>query len=148
MKTITSLTAAAVLILGTLPAAADPETEGKETKGDKAGAHLFEELGLSEEQKSKVEEIMEAQKESRQKLFAEHRENPREARKQMQALREETEGELREVLSEEQFERLQELRKERWDRRGRRGGERQMSEGEGDHESKGRHKRGRGRSHH
>jgi Spy/CpxP family protein refolding chaperone len=148
MKTITSLTAAAVLILGTLPAAADPETEGKETRSDKASAHLFEELGLSEEQKSKVEEIMEAQKESRQMLFAEHRENPREARKQMKALREETDGELREVLSEKQFERFQELRKERWDRRGRRGGDRQMSEGEGDHESKGKHKRGRGRSHH
>ena len=148
MKTITSLTAAAVLILGTLPAAADPETEDQETRREKASAHLFEELGLSEEQKSKVEEIMEAQKESRQKLFAEHRENPREAREQMKALREETEGELKEVLNEEQFERLKELKKERWDHRGRRGGDRQMSEGEGDHESKGKHRRGRGRSHH
>ena len=42
MKTITSLTAAAVLILGTLPAAADPETEGKETKSGKASAHAGE----------------------------------------------------------------------------------------------------------
>ena len=148
MKTITSLTAAAVLILGTVPAAADPETEGKETKGGKASAHLFEDLGLSEEQKSKVEEIMEAQKESRQKLFAEHRENPREARKQMMALREETEGELREVLSEEQFERLKELRQKRLDRREGRGGDRQLSEEEGERGRKGKHKRGRGRSHH
>ena len=31
MKVITSLTAAAVLMLGTLPAAADSETEGEET---------------------------------------------------------------------------------------------------------------------
>ena len=146
MKVITSLTAAAVLMLGTLPAAADSETEDKETRGGKVRHHLFEELDLNEEQKFRVEEILEAQKERREKLFAEHRENPREAREQMKALREDTEGELKEVLSEEQFERLKELRQKRLDRREGRGGDRQLSEGE--HGRKGKHKRGRGRSNH
>ena len=41
------------------------------------------------------------------------RRSRREARDQMQTLREETEGKLKEVLSDEQFTRLQELRKER-----------------------------------
>ena len=54
--------------------------------------HLFEELDLSEDQKTQVKEILDAQKEKRRELFAEHRENPREAREQMKALREETEG--------------------------------------------------------
>ena len=143
MKAVTSLIAAAVLILGTLPAAADSKSEAKDTRRDKARTHLFEELDLSEEQKSKVEAIMEAQKEKRKELFAGHRENPREAREQMKALREEAEGELREVLSAEQFERLQELREKRGDRAGKRGEGRR---GEGERRGRGKH--GGGRSHH
>ena len=41
MKTITSLTAAAVLFLGTLPATADSETEDRETRRGKARAELM-----------------------------------------------------------------------------------------------------------
>ena len=55
----------------------------------------------------------------------------------MQALREETEGKLKEVLTDEQFARMQELREERRNR-GKRGGEHG-----GEH--RGRGKRGGGR---
>ncbi len=138
MKAITSITAAAVLILGTLPATADSENEEKETRRGKGHAALLEELDLNEEQKTQVEAILAAQKEKRRELFAEHRETRREAREQMKALREETEGELKKVLSDGQFERLQELREERRDRPGKRSG--------GGHGGRGR--RGGGRSHH
>ena len=145
MKAITSITAAAVLILGTLPATADSETEEKETRRGKGHAALLEELDLNEEQKTQVEAILAAQKEKRRELFAEHRETRREtrreAREQMKALREETEGELKKVLSDEQFERLQEMREERRDRPGKRNG--------GGHggERGGMGKRGRGQHH-
>ena len=143
MKVITSIAAAAVLILGTLPAAADSETEDKETRRDKGHATLLEELDLSEEQKTQVDAILKAQKEKSRELFSEHRqtrrENGRQGREQMQALREETEGKLKEVLSDEQFARLQELREERRNR-GKRGGEHG-----GEH--RGRGKRGGGRHH-
>ena len=146
MKAITSITAAAVLILGTLPATADSENEEKETRRGKGHAALLEELDLDEEQKTQVEAILAAQKEKRRELFAEHRETHREtrretrreAREQMKALREETEGELKKVLSDGQFERLQELREERRDRPGKRSG--------GGHVGRGR--RGGGRAHH
>ena len=140
MKAITSITAAAVLILGTLPAAADSKTEDKETKRGKDHAPLLEELDLSEEQRTQIDAILKAQKEKRSELFSEHREtrreNGRQGREQMQALREETEGKLKEVLTDEQFARLQELREERRNRgkRGEHGGE-----------HRGRGKRGKGR---
>ena len=143
MKSITSITAAAVLILGTLPATADSETGDKKTRQEKGQALLLEELDLSEEQRTQVDAILKAQKEKRRELFSEHREtrreNGREGREQMQALREETEGKLKEVLSDEQFARLQELREERRNR-GKRGG------GHGG-EHRGRGKRGGGRHH-
>ena len=123
MKAIPTI-AAAVLILGTLPAAAESETEDRKAKREEARAALLDELGLEGDQRSQVEEILAAQAEKGGELFSEHRESRaegreqlrqsrREARDQMQALREETEGQLKEVLSDEQFARLQELRKER-----------------------------------
>lgn len=131
MKAITSIAAAAVLILGTLPATADSETGDKETRRGKGHASLLEQLDLSEEQKTQVDAILEARKEKSRELFSEHREtrskNRRQGREQMQALREETEGKLKEVLTDEQFQRLQELREERRnhpDKRGGHGGER------------------------
>ncbi len=143
MKAITSITAAAVLILGTLPATADSETGDKKTGRGKDHAPLFEELGLSDEQKTQVDAILKARKEKSRELFSEHREtrreNGRQGREQMQALREETEGKLKEVLTDEQFARMQELREERRNR-GKRGGEHG-----GEH--RGRGKRGGGRHH-
>ena len=121
MKAITSITAAAVLILGTLPAAADSETGDKETKHGKGHAALLEELGLNEEQRTQVDAILKSQKEKRRELLSEHRETRSEAGEQMKELREETEGKLREVLNDEQFGRFQELREERRNR-GKRGG--------------------------
>ncbi len=134
MKAITPIAAAAVLILGTLPATADSETEDKETRRGKGHAALSEELDLNEEQKTQVEAILGAQKEKRRELFAEHRETRREGREQMKALREETQAQLKEVLSEEQFERLQEMREERRDRPGKRSGG-----GHGGERGRGRH---------
>ena len=60
MKAITSIAAAAVLILGTLPATADQETDDKETRRGKGHASLLEELDLSEEQKTQVDAILKA----------------------------------------------------------------------------------------
>ena len=143
MKAITSITAAAVLILGTLPATADQETGDKETRRGKGHAALLEELDLDEEQRTQVDAILKARKEKSRELFSEHREtrreNGRQGREQMQALREETEGKLKEVLTDEQFARLQELREERRNR-GKRGG----GHG-GEHRCMG--KRGKGRHH-
>ena len=138
MKAITSI-AAAALILGTLPAAAGSETD-KETRHGKGHAALLEELDLSEEQKTQVEAILETQKEKGKELFSEHRETRetrREAGEQMKELREETEGKLKEVLTDEQFARLQELREERRGR-GKRGG----GHG-GEHKGMGKHGKGR-----
>ena len=143
MKGITSIAAAAVLILGTLPATAEPDTGNKETKRGKDHAPLFEELGLSDEQKTQVDAILKAQKEKSRELFSEQRENRREngrqGREQMQELREETEGKLKEVLTDEQFARMQELREERRNRGKRSGGH------GGEHRGMG--KRGKGRHH-
>ena len=152
MKAIPTI-AAAVLILGTLPATAESEAEDRKARREEARAALIEKLGLEEDQRSQVEEILEAhaekggelfsgRRESRRELLQQMRQSRREARDQMQALREETEGKLKEVLSDEQFTRLQELRKER--RQGLR------QEHDGDRPRKGRDgggKRG-GRSHH
>ena len=146
MKAIPTI-AAAVLILGTLPATAESEAEDRKARREEARASLLDELGLEEDQRSQVEEILKAHAEKGGELFTGHRESRREllqqmrrsrreARDQMQTLREETEGKLKEVLSDEQFTRLQELRKER--RQGLR------QERGGDHHAKGK----RGRSHH
>jgi len=147
MKAIPTI-AAAVLVLGTLAAAAESEAEDRKVKAEEARAALLDELGLEGDQRSQVEEILAAQAEKGGELFSAHREarsegreqlrqSRREARDQMQALREETEGQLKEVLSDEQFTRLQELRKER--RKGLR------QERGGDHHAKGFSAGGKGR---
>ena len=125
MKAIPTI-AAAVLVLGTLPAAAesDSESEDRKARHEEARATLLDDLGLEGDQRTQVEKILEAHAEKGGELFSEHRESRgegreqlrqsrRESREQMQALREETEGKLKEALSDEQFTRLQELRKER-----------------------------------
>ncbi len=128
MKAIPTI-AAAVLVLGTLPAAAESEGEDRKVKAEEARAALLDDLGLEGDQRTQVEEILEGHAEKGGELYSAHRESRsegreqlrqsrREAREQMQALREETEGQLKEVLSEEQFSRLQELRKERRKERG------------------------------
>ena len=165
MKAIPTI-AAAVLVLGTLPAAAESTSEDRKARAEEARAALLDDLGLEGDQRSQVEEILQAHAEKGGELFSEHRESRgegreqlrqsrREAREQRQALREETEGKLKEVLSEEQFSRLQELRKERRKERGghhregfSRGGEER--DGKGDRGGRG-HGGGRGRrggSHH
>lgn len=147
MKAIPTI-AAAVLVLGTLPAAAESEGEDRAAKAAEARAALLDDLGLEGDQRTQVEEVLEAHAEKGGELFSEHRESRaegreqlrqsrREARDQMQALREETEGRLKEVLSDEQFDRLQELRKER--RKGLR------QERGGDHHAKGFSAGGKGR---
>lgn len=161
MKAIPTI-AAAVLVLGTLPAAADSESEAEDRKAraEEARAALLDDLGLEGDQRTQVEEILEAHAEKGGELFSEHRESRgegreqlrrsrRESREQMQALREETEGKLKEALSDEQFTRLQELREERRKERGGdrhregfgRGGEERGGKGHGG----GRGKRGRSR---
>lgn len=152
MKAIPTI-AAAVLILGTLPATAESEAEDRKARREEARASLLDELGLEEDQRSQVEEILKAHAEKGGELFSGRRESRREARQQMrqsrreardqmQTLREETEGKLKEVLSDEQFTRLQELRKERRKDHHAKG----LSAGDKGRGGKG--KRGGGRSHH
>ncbi len=157
MKAIPTI-AAAVLVLGTLPAAAESEGEDRKAKAEEARAALLDDLGLEGDQRSQVEEILEAHAEKGGELFSEHRESRgegreqlrqsrREARDQRQALREETEGRLKEVLSDEQFTRLQELRKERRKERGGDHHREGFSRGGEERGGKG-HRGGRGKSHH
>ena len=166
MKAIPTI--AAVLVLGTLPAAAESEShsEDRKAKAEEARTALLDDLGLEGDQRSQVEQILEAHAEKGGELFSEHRESRgegreqlrqsrREARDQVQALREETEGQLKEALSDEQFTRLQELRKERREAmRQERGGDHHregLSSGGKEHaggKGRGGGRGKRGRSHH
>ena len=152
MKAIPTIVAA-VLVLGTIPAAAESESEAEERKAkhEEARTALLDELGLEGDQRSQVEEILKAHGDSSKEVADEHHGSRRQAWKQRRALRKETEGKLKEVLSEEQFTRLQELRKERRKEHGgdhhregvSRGGE-ERSGGKGRGGGRGQ----RGRSHH
>ncbi len=133
---IIAVLAFAALTLWSLPAAAGPGPygESREEERAEARANMIEQLDLSDEQKTQVEAIKTARDEKRKELIEGVREANREARRevreQMKTLREETDVELKAVLTETQFERLEELRAElreehRKDRpRGRRGGHR------------------------
>ena len=131
MKAIThSIAAIAVagLTLWSIPAVAGPRGEDREADRAEAHASMIEALDVNEGQKTQIEAILAAKGEQRKELLDSVRDEGREARsevrKQMTTLREETNAELKAVLGEDQFSRLEELRAEqRADRpSGRRGG--------------------------
>lgn len=78
--------------------------------GPAFGARLAEELKLSEEQKTKVQDAF---KQQREKLEALRNAPPEERREKARALREEMDKKMKEILTSEQYEKFQKLREER-----------------------------------
>jgi Spy/CpxP family protein refolding chaperone len=76
-------------------------------------SHLTEELALSDDQANQIRPLLEAQAEKRQKLFSESSSggDRRAMREQMRAIHEETDRQIESILTPEQVEQFQELRK-------------------------------------
>jgi Spy/CpxP family protein refolding chaperone len=80
---------------------------------EKMLSHLTEELALSDDQANQIRPLLEAQAEKRQKLFSESSSggDRRAMREQMRAIHEETDKQIESILTPEQVEQFQELRK-------------------------------------
>jgi len=80
---------------------------------EKMLSHLTQELALSDDQANQIRPILEAQAEKRQKLFSESPSggDRRAMREQMRAIHEETDKQIESILTPEQVEQFQELRK-------------------------------------
>lgn len=83
---------------------------GREPSPDRLAARMAERLGLSAEQKARVQEIL-------TQGVAKRTEIREEGRRKMASLREETEKSLSGVLTPEQMTKLRQFREERRDRR-------------------------------
>lgn len=97
---------ALVSILALSTHARGPGKGWREPSPDRAAARLAERLGLTAEQQEQVRPILEEN-------FAKRRDIREEARRKMEALREETDKRLSGVLTPEQLTKLRELRSER-----------------------------------
>jgi Spy/CpxP family protein refolding chaperone len=80
---------------------------------EKMLSHLTEELALSDEQANQIRPILEAQAEKQRKLFSESSSggDRRAMREQMKGIHEETDRQIESILTPEQIEQFQELRK-------------------------------------
>jgi Spy/CpxP family protein refolding chaperone len=80
---------------------------------EKMVSHLTQELALSEDQANQIRLILEAQAEKRQKLFSESSSggDRRAMREQMRAIHKETDRQIESILTPEQIEQFQDLRK-------------------------------------
>jgi len=83
-----------------------PEWGGRELTQDREAALMAKRLGLSDDQKTRIQEIL-------TQGFAKRNEIQEEDRKKMESLRKETEERISGVLTPEQMEKLRRLREER-----------------------------------
>ena len=122
MKTqLSTLAVAACLTAGLFTSAVDARGRGADAEAKKQ--KITEALGLDEAQAAELQTIMELSREARHAIMEQGRESgDREAaRADMEALRADTDRQLQDVLTPEQFTRLQEMRPERGE--GPRGGQ-------------------------
>src|SRR5438132_14400966 len=107
----------AAMVLGGLVAcstavrAADATDSPKKGKGkggrmsvEQQMEKLTTELSLTDEQKPKVKEVLEARSKKMQELFADTSTAPEDRRAKMQEIRDDTEKKMKEILKPDQFE--------------------------------------------
>jgi len=81
--------------------------------GPRGGGNLAEQLGLTEEQKPKVQAVMQDAGEKRKALRDDTALTPEQRREKMQSIQEETKTKLKGILTPEQMTKFEELAKNR-----------------------------------
>ncbi len=109
---ITSLLALATAVAG-MAAAQGRGLRGAPPDPAEQVERLAEHLGLSDEQQQEVQAILEEQSVEQEQVREQYGEDREAARSEMEALREETDARLLEVLTDEQAETFQETRDRR-----------------------------------
>lgn len=93
-----------------------PRGFNPEQMAQRQADRIKETCGINDEQYAKLKEHFKAQSEAMQKAFKNSAEQQRMSREDMQKLREEGENEIKQILTEEQYAKYQEMQKKTWKR--------------------------------
>ncbi|WP_215226607.1 DUF4890 domain-containing protein [Echinicola shivajiensis] len=96
-----------------------------EKMAERVAGHMEKELELSEDQKKEVYALFLESSKKRMEMRNQEKEEREAAREQMKADREAQQAKLKEILSEEQFAKWEEMQKKMQERMRERGGDRQ-----------------------
>ncbi len=93
-----------------------PREYSPEQMAQRQADRIKEVCGINDEQYVKLKEHFKAQSEAMQKAFQNRADQQRISREEMEKLREEGEKEVKQILTEEQYAKYQEMQKKTWER--------------------------------